>query len=117
LINIVMELAGQFFLCMRAQPCVSQEGEQGVMFALREPAPAAMFPDGLQAAWFGAQAQAFFRAHADELRPGRGLRVILQRLVAREGVIRSRVHSCELLPLPPSWQKGPQQPTTQAQPV
>lgn len=109
-----MELAGQFFLCMPASPCATPDGQRGVLFALREPAPAAMFPNGLTAAWVGNEAQAFLHDHATELRPGRGLLLTLNHIVARDGNIRSRVQTCELLPLPPSWQKAPTQTTSQA---
>jgi hypothetical protein len=114
-----MELAGQFFLCMPASPCLTSDGRQGVMFALREPAPAAMLPNGLLAVWPGDEAIAFQREHGAELRPGRGLQLSLQRLVARDGEIRARVLACSLLPLAPSWQRAlaptQQQPTPPAE--
>lgn len=105
-----MEITGDFFLCMPATQCMTREGAPGVLFALREPAPAASFPNGLVAVWVGDEARAFLREHGAELRPGRGLHLALTRLVARDGEIRARVASCELLPLPPSWQRAQQLP-------
>jgi hypothetical protein len=100
-----MELAGQFFLCMPASPCVTRDGRSGVIFALREPAPSPMFPNGLTAVWSGDEALAFQREHGHELRPGRGLQLSLHSLTARDGDVRARVLACELLPLAPSWQR------------
>jgi hypothetical protein len=63
----------------------------------------------------GDEAMAFLRQHGQDLRPGRGLQLTLNRLTARDGEIRSRVTACELLPLPPSWQRH--QHSTQAAPA
>jgi hypothetical protein len=110
-----MEISGQFFLSMPASPCVTRDGKSGVLFALREPAPAATFPNGLVAVWAGDEAQTFQREHGAELRPGRGLRLSLTRLIAEDNQVRSRVLACELLPLAPSWQRAHQQPTQPAE--
>jgi hypothetical protein len=111
-----MELTGHFFLRAPASSCVTRESKQGVLFALRQPAPATMFPDGLLAVWVGDEAQAFLRAHESELRPGRGLSLTLKHFTARDSELRARVESCELLPLPPSWIKHGQT-TSQASPA
>lgn len=111
-----MEITGDFFLCMPATQCVTRDGASGVLFALREPAPAPTFPNGVTAVWVGDEAQAFLRERGPELRPGRGLHLALTRLTARDGEIRARVATCELLPLPPSWLRA-QQETARATPA
>jgi hypothetical protein len=112
----MLRIEGHFFLCLSASTCVTRDNEPGVLFALREPAPAEGFPNGLLAVWVGDQALAFLRAHGAELRPGRGLHLSLNKLQARDGDIRARVLACELLPPPPSWQRNQQQ-LTQAAPA
>jgi len=107
-----MELAGNFFLCMTPSSCRTSDGRAGVLFALREPSPSPTFPSGLSAIWVGDKALDFVREHGADLRPGRGLRLAVNRITARDGEVRARVVSCDLLPLPPSWQRpNPQQPT------
>lgn len=100
------QLTGQFFLAMQPSRCISLDGRNGLLLRVREPAPAAMFPEGLTAAWFGKDAEAFMQAHELDLRPGRGVRLSLAALKAREGELRALVQACELLPLPPSWTKS-----------
>ena len=99
-------LTGQFFLAMPPSRCTTRDGQAGVLLRVREPAPSAMFPEGLLAAWIGDDALAFLSAHEFELRPGRGVRLQVNHLTAREGEVRARIQSCELLPLPPSWLKN-----------
>lgn len=114
-----MYARGLFFLRMRPStardphdgalvlllPVVEHEDRDGRRITLNE----------LLATWRGDAASAFWALHFDELKPGRGLQLELDRMRWNGREWRASVTHCELAPLPPSWAKqaGTETPTDQ----
>ena len=88
---------------VRAASCISNDGQRGLVLALRD--TGGLFPEGITAQWLGTEAVAFFDHNTAELTPGRCLDLEIYHLRPAGTELRARIKTCRLAPLPPSWIK------------
>lgn len=91
-----MQTSGTFFLRAKPYPAQTGTGEAVWLFPLLERDGAHQQP--FLGTWKGPLASAFVAQHQDALKPGCALRMDIDRISARDNVLRCRLARCELAP-------------------